>query len=67
MARMGGLTKSQKICIILLWVALCVMLFTLPSDKSLGENVFIAIASGVIILIGITKNNNRLNRRRRRD
>ena len=58
-----GLSKSQIICIILLWVALCVMLFTLPSAYTLGENIFIAIASGIIIFVGISKGNK--NRRRK--
>jgi hypothetical protein len=61
-----GLTKLQKICFILLWVALCVMLFSLPSEKSMRENVFIAIVSGIIIFVGISFGPNKMNRRNRK-
>jgi len=64
MERKRGLSKTQKICIVLLWVVLCVMLFTIPNDKSLGENIFYAIASGIVILVGISAGKNKMNRRR---
>ncbi len=63
----GGLTRNQIICIALLWVALCVMMFTLPSDHSLGENIFIAVASGIIILIALKKDRDRALRKRREE
>ncbi len=59
-----GLSQSQIICIALLWVALCVMLFTIPSDYTLGEKILTAVVSGVIIFIGISKGNKQRKRRR---
>jgi Na+/melibiose symporter-like transporter len=47
------LSKSQKICFVLLWMVLCVILFTTPSEKSLSENILIAVISGIIIIVGI--------------
>jgi uncharacterized membrane-anchored protein len=61
-----GLTKFQIICIVLLWVALCIMLFTLPSSASLGENIFVAILSGIIIAVAIGKDQQRRIRNNRR-
>ncbi len=61
-----GLTTSQIVCIALLWVALCIMLFTMPSDYTMTEKIFTAIASGIIIYIGISKGNSAANRRRRK-
>ena len=58
-----GLSKFQIVCIILLWVALCVMLFTLPSNHSTGENIFIAIFSGIIIGVALGKDHQRRKRR----
>ena len=59
--RKKGLSNFQKICIVLLWMTLCIMLFTIPNEKSMGENIFYALISGVILLIGISagKNNRR--------
>lgn len=65
MERRRGLSRTQKICIVALWVLLCVMLFTLPSDKSLGENIFIAIASGIIIIAGINAGRNKFDKTNR--
>lgn len=62
-----GLSKTQKIFILLLWVVLCIMLFTIPNGKSLGENIFYAIGSGVIIIVGIISGQNKMNKRRRRN
>jgi hypothetical protein len=59
-----GLSKSQVICIILLWVALCIML-VVYSPKVTGETIFTMIVSGVIIFVAIAKGNNASNRRRR--
>ena len=61
-----GLSRTQKIFIILLWLVLCVMLFTIPNEKSLGENIFYAVASGIIILVGISAGQNKMNKRNRR-
>ncbi len=60
----SGLSKSQVICIILLWVVLCIMLFTIPSSSSLGEKIFTAIASGVIIWVALSKDYTRKKRRK---
>lgn len=65
MERKRGLSRSQKICIVLLWTFLCVMLFTFNTSKSLGENIFIAVASGVIIIVGIISGQKKEERRRR--
>jgi hypothetical protein len=65
MEKRRGLSRTQKICIIALWILLCVMLFTIPSDKSLGENIFIAVASGLIIIIGVSAGQNRFNKSNR--
>ncbi len=62
----NGLTKTQIICIALLWVVLCVMLFTIPSNSSTGENIFIAVVSGIIIFVGLNRDNTRRRRRNRR-
>lgn len=59
-----GLSTTQIICIILLWVALCIMLFTIPSDYSSGEKILTAIVSGVIIMVGIIKGNSQRKRRK---
>lgn len=62
---MKQLSKSQIICIVLLWIALCVMLVV--SAKEINwETIFTMVASGVIILIGVTKNNGRSNKFRRK-
>lgn len=66
MERKRGLTTAQKIALFSMWVILCVLLFTLPSDKSMGENIFIAIASGLIIIVGINAGQNKINNRRNR-
>ena len=57
--RRKGLSNFQKICIILLWMVLCIMLFTIPSEKAIGEKIFYAIASGVILLVGISAGKNK--------
>lgn len=62
-----GLSKSQIICIVLLWIALCIMLFTIPSGSSLGEKIFIGIVSGIIIFVGLTKDQSRKRDRNRRN
>ena len=64
MEKKRGLSKIQKICIALLWVALCVVLFTVPNGKSLGENIFYAIASGIIIVVGINAGQNKVDKDR---
>lgn len=67
-----GLSRTQKIFIVALWVLLCVILFTIPNGKPLGENIIYAVLSGVIILVGVTSGKNtmdkidRKNRRRKR-
>jgi uncharacterized membrane protein YbaN (DUF454 family) len=61
-----GLTKSQKVCFILLWVVLCIMMFTLPSDKSMAEKIGVAVVSGIIIVIGINVKPKTMNGRNRR-
>ncbi len=61
-----GLSKFQVICIVLLWVALCIMLFTIPSNASTGENIFVAIFSGIIIAVALGKDQQRRNRNRDR-
>jgi FtsH-binding integral membrane protein len=61
-----SLTKGQKICFMLLWVVLCAMLFTLPSEKSMNEKIFIAIVSGIIIFVGINVTPYKKNRRNRK-
>ena len=69
MERKRGLSKTQKFCFLGIWILLCIMFFVLPSDKGLGEKIFIAIASGIIIIIGINAGQNRFhktNRNRRR-
>lgn len=66
MRKKKGLSKSQKIFIILLWAALCVMLFTIPNDKSLAENILYAVASGIIILVGITVGKNKTDKHNRK-
>jgi len=65
MERKRGLSRTQKFCILALWVLLCVMLFAIPSDKSLGENIFIAVASGLIIIVGTNAGQNRFNKTNR--
>ncbi len=64
--RNRGLTQTQIICIALLWVGLCVMMFTMPSNYTLGEKIFSAVASGIIIFIGISKGKNLRNRDKRK-
>ena len=60
-----GLTKFQIICIVLLWVVFCVMLFIVQTGASMGENIFVAIASAVILVVALNKDHQ--HRRRRRD
>ncbi len=60
-----GLTKIQIICIVFLWVAFCVMMFVIPSGKSMTENIIIAIVSGIIIFVAVSKDNTRHRNRRR--
>jgi hypothetical protein len=64
MERKRGLSKIQKMCIALLWVTLCVILFTVPNGKSLGENIFYAIASGIIIVVGVSAGQNKFDKDR---
>ncbi len=59
-----GLSKFQIICIVLLWIALCIMLFTIPTNASVGENIFVALLSGVIIAVAIGKDQQRRPRNR---
>lgn len=66
MRQRKGLSRTQIICILLLWVVLCVILFTVPNGKSLGENIFYAIASGIIIIVGVFAGQNKMNKRNRR-
>lgn len=61
MERRRGLSKTQKFCIVGLWVLLSILLFFLPSDKSIYEKIFIAVASGVIIVLGVNAGQNRMN------
>jgi hypothetical protein len=65
MRKRRGLSTIQKIFIFILWAALCVMLFTIPNGKSPGENIFYAVMSGVIILVGISAGQNKMNRKDR--
>ncbi len=60
-----GLTRFQIICIILLWVVLCIMLFTIPSAASTAENIIVAVISGGIIAVAIGKDQQRRERKRR--
>ena len=71
MERKRGLSKTQKFCTVALWVLLCLILFLAPSNKSILENIVIAIVSGIIIIVGINAGQNKvyrsnLNRNRNR-
>jgi hypothetical protein len=41
------------------------MLFTIPSDASAGENIFVAIFSGIIIAVALGKDQQRRRRNRK--
>ena len=60
----NGLSKIQIICLVLLWVAFCVMLFIIPTSASMGENIFVVVVSAVILVVAFNKDR---HRRRRRD
>ena len=62
MERKKGLSKTQKFSFVALWVLLCLLLFLIPSDKSLTENIIVAIVSGVIIIIGINAGQNKVQK-----
>lgn len=66
MKKKKGLSTSQIICIILLWAAFCVIMFTVPNTNPVGVNIFWCIASGIIILIGIRNGIKKANRNDRR-
>lgn len=49
------LSKSQVISIALLWVVLVIMMLVY-SEKINFETIFVIVASGLIIFLGISKN-----------
>ncbi len=49
------LSKNQVVCIALLWLALVIMLFAYSKEITF-ETIFTAVASGLIILLAISKN-----------
>lgn len=49
------LSKGQAIGIGLLWVALVVLLFVYAKEVNF-ETIFTAVASGIIILVAVSKN-----------
>lgn len=63
--RRKGLSRTQIICIVLLWALLCVMLFTTSSDKSMAEKIIYSIISGILIYVGVVAGQNKMNKRRR--
>ena len=51
----NGLSKVHIICIVLLWLGFCAMLFVVPTSASLGENIFVAILSGLMVAYAVSK------------
>lgn len=49
------LSKTQVICIVLLWMALVTLLLVYSKELNF-ETIFTAIASGLIIWVGVAKN-----------
>jgi|GEM_PF-2201327 hypothetical protein len=61
-----GLSRLQIICIILLWVLLCIILFIIPSDKSIAEKAIYAGISGILIYVGVSAGQKKMRDRNRR-
>lgn len=58
-----GLSKIQIVFIILLWVFLCIMLFTLQTGQTMAEKVLYSIVSGAIIFAGVYGSIKKMNKR----
>ncbi|MDH8701043.1 putative membrane-anchored protein [Dysgonomonadaceae bacterium PH5-43] len=52
MKKRKGLSQSQKVCIVVLWLVLCFMLFSVPNENTLFQNVFYAVCSAAFIGVG---------------
>jgi hypothetical protein len=52
------ITKSQSICIVLLWILLCYMLFAYSETVDF-YTIFIVITSAVIVFVPLYKNRKR--------